>query len=149
MAFAQIKEDTLQPEINTWWGNLPEEKQKEWWEEGDYYYTTDPSKTYILAYLIPMTFGVSGVTVIPFNNMGIRHRREDITPAPCAAFWWKLERHLEKEHLIRITIYGREVGYNYEITPHRTGEVLGQWDNDDRRHALINAAIAVQEGGEG
>lgn len=161
--------DQLQPKINTWWGNLPEKKREKWWSEGDFAYIKGYDDPCIITHRKGRTFIVA-------------HRREEvvglseITPAPCDAFWWKLEEHLVG-HLVQYqkrkslgeipatvlhvyTIAPDYKKYMRELTMQAEPEdrfpnplmaygVFRVFTNKDRRHALLDAALAVQERGEG
>lgn len=113
--------DDLQPKIDKWWADLTPEEQWDWWGEGDYA-VCNSSKPYLV---LDKDFTKSFIC-------------KTGTPAPCPQLWWKLEAWLGDNFIHMYHMSGGGT-WHYFIGEKR-------FDHKDRRHALLDACLAVQRG---
>ncbi len=127
----------LQPKIDKWWAGLTPEEREQWWELYDFCWNTD----------VPQ--GKVPLLLVLEDQIEIAITRGWV-PAPCAQLWWKLEVWLGDE-LSLIHQYpakdNASVKWGYALWLSEAKEAVKMAISDkDRRHALLDACLAVQRG---
>lgn len=142
--------EPYEPKILQWWKGLAPEEREKWWSEGDYCtYTVNGGKKVIELVVDDMRTELNNSKTISLYTVKARN---EIRPAPCPQFWWKLAwQYLGVKRFLSALYDAGLIKTRSHEYDRGWGTVTSFEDDDEERikGIAIRAAIACQERGEG